>query len=96
MPRVRTHTLAAALVATAAVAACSSSSAKDAAVRELSMDEVERALGTAGFHVFDANTPELYEKHHVPGARHVQGKAVAQALPPEKDARLVFYCTSPS
>lgn len=78
-----------------AALACSSS-ATEVPIRELALDEVERSLGTPGFHVFDANTPEIYAQHHVPGARWVKGKDVARALPAEKEAKLVFYCTSPS
>jgi rhodanese-related sulfurtransferase len=80
----------------AALALGCSSSATEVAIRELSLDEVERSLGTPGFFVFDANTAELYAQHHLPGARQVKGKNVAGALPAEKDAKLVFYCTSPS
>jgi rhodanese-related sulfurtransferase len=61
----------------------------------LSMDQVERDLGKPGFHVYDANVPELWQKYHLPGAVHVAGKDLARLLPPEKGARLVFYCTNP-
>jgi hypothetical protein len=83
-------------LAAAAALACSSPSAGEAAFREISLDEVERSLGSSGFYVFDANTPEIFAQHHLPGARQVKGKDVAGALPADKDARLVFYCTSPS
>jgi rhodanese-related sulfurtransferase len=82
-------------LAAAAALACSSPSAEEA-FREISLDEVERSLGQSGFYVFDANTPEIFAQHHLPGARQVKGKDVAGALPAEKDAKLVFYCTSPS
>jgi hypothetical protein len=65
----------------------------DEPLKLLSVDEVARALGTRGFHVFDANGKPLYEKGHVPGAVHVSYKSVSEKdLPADRDARLVFYC----
>ncbi len=64
-------------------------------VRFMSMDEVERHLGQPGFAVFDANVPEVWEKNHLPGAVHVTGKKLDGLLPADKQATLLFYCTSP-
>ncbi len=59
------------------------------------MDDVEKRLGRPGFAVFDANVPELWEKHHLPGAVHIVGKELATLLPADKSTQLVFYCTNP-
>ena len=59
------------------------------------MDEVEKRLGQPGFAVFDANVPEIWEKHHLPGAVHVVGRELATLLPADKSTHLVFYCTNP-
>lgn len=59
------------------------------------MDEVEKRLGQPGFAVLDANVPELWQKHRLPGAIHVTGKKLDGLLPADKTAQLVFYCTNP-
>ena len=59
------------------------------------MDEVERRLGQPGFAVFDANAPDVWRKHHLPGAVHVTGKKLEGLLPADKTIQLVFYCTNP-
>lgn len=63
--------------------------------RLMPMDEVEKRLGQPGFAVFDANTPEMWEKHRLPGAVHVTGRKLAPLLPADKTTQLVFYCTNP-
>jgi rhodanese-related sulfurtransferase len=60
----------------------------------VSLDEVEAMLGKTDVVVIDANERDLFEKHHVPGARFA-GKKLASVLPEKKDTRLVFYCTNP-
>jgi rhodanese-related sulfurtransferase len=62
----------------------------------LSLDGVERMLGQADVVIVDANTREIFERHHLPGARHWKSAPLAQLLPPEKEKRVVFYCASPS
>ena len=59
------------------------------------MDEVETRLGQPGFAVFDANVPELWQKHHLPGAVHIVGKKLEALLPTDRTTQLVFYCTNP-
>lgn len=52
--------------------------------------------GAAPIYIYDNNSPERYAKGHVPGAVSMAKDAVkADALPPNKDAMLVFYCGSP-
>jgi rhodanese-related sulfurtransferase len=61
-----------------------------------SVEDVERMLGEPGVVVIDANTPETFRKHRLPGALYWRSAPLAQLLPPEKDRRVVFYCASPS
>lgn len=47
--------------------------------------------------VFDANSRETYDEHHVPGATWVRYDAVtAEVLPTDHTASLVFYCANES
>ena len=62
--------------------------------QELSPDQVEKMLGASDVRIFDANTPDLYAKNHVPGAVFVTSKTLAARLPADKDTRLVFYCAN--
>jgi len=61
----------------------------------MTLDEVEKVLGQPGVAVFDANVPELWERHHLPGAVHIVGRSLASLLPADRGTRLVFYCTGP-
>jgi rhodanese-related sulfurtransferase len=62
----------------------------------VSLDAVEAMLGKPNVVVVDANTRETFEKHHLPGARYWRSAPLAQLLPSDKAAQLVFYCASPS
>ena len=65
-------------------------------IPDLSVDEVARRLGTPGFYVFDANSPGRWKRSHVPGAVLIDPYELsADALPPDKQATLVFYCSGP-
>jgi rhodanese-related sulfurtransferase len=61
----------------------------------LSVDEVEKLLGARGVAIYDANAPDLWSKHHLPGAVHIIGKDLRSLLPADRQTRLVFYCTNP-
>jgi rhodanese-related sulfurtransferase len=61
----------------------------------MSADEVQALIGKPGVHVFDVNTPERFEQGHLPGATHVSTENVAERLPKDKEATLIFYCTNP-
>jgi rhodanese-related sulfurtransferase len=64
---------------------------------QISVDEVESALNRpeAPAAVFDANSPETYAEHHVPGATWVDYDALsAEQLPADRDRQLVFYCAN--
>ena len=46
--------------------------------------------------VIDLNSPQSWARAHVPGALHFDPLAWSEAdLPPDKDTRLVFYCSNP-
>lgn len=61
----------------------------------LTLSEVEAQLGKPGVFLFDANPKDFYEHGHLPGARWVKFDAVtAEVLPPERTARLIFYCAN--
>ncbi len=78
-----------ALLAAAALPAAGES------VKLISMDQVEKRLGQAGFAVFDVNTPEVWEKNRLPGAIHVTGRNLERLLPADRSTQLVFYCADP-
>jgi len=61
----------------------------------LGVDAVERMLGASDVRVYDANTRELFEKNHLPGAVHLGRQKLSVLLPADRTARLVFYCTGP-
>jgi hypothetical protein len=61
--------------------------------RFISVEDVAKGLGQAGFHVFDANGRSVYDQGHVPGAVHVSYKSLTEKdLPRDRGASLVFYC----
>jgi len=61
----------------------------------LSVGEVEKMLGQGDVRIYDANTHEVYENGHVPGAIFVDAKSLLASLPQDKSTRLVFYCKNP-
>ena len=66
------------------------------AIPELTIEQVAARLGEPGFHVFDTNGAGRYKRGHVPGARHVNAyNFEASALPVDRAATLVFYCSGP-
>ncbi len=60
---------------------------------------VGRVAGLVGqprVFVFDANTPEVHAKGHLPGAKYVHyDDFPASTLPADKGATLIFYCKNP-
>ncbi len=63
---------------------------------DLSVDEVERRIGTPGFYVFDANSRGRWKRSHVPTAQPIDPYDFQEGeLPPDKQATLVFYCSGP-
>jgi hypothetical protein len=65
-------------------------------IPELSVAEVAARIGQPGFYVFDNNGAGRYRRSHVPTAKHVNAYNFDEsALPADKTATLVFYCTGP-
>ena len=59
------------------------------------MAEVARLMNTPGVAILDVNVQEVWEKHHIPGAVHIDSPDIAKFLPPDKGATLIFYCAGP-
>jgi hypothetical protein len=59
------------------------------------VDQVERRLGQPNVYVFDDNAPDVYAKNHLPGAVRLDSKDIKEGvLPADKNATLIFYCSS--
>lgn len=64
--------------------------------RIAAVDLNNKRQGAAPIYIYDNNGDERFAKGHVPGAVHLAKDAVrAEALPPNKEAMLVFYCGGP-
>jgi hypothetical protein len=65
-------------------------------IPELRVDEVAARLGQPDFFVFDNNGQGRWKRSHVPGAKNLNAYSFeADALPANKAAALVFYCSGP-
>jgi len=65
-------------------------------IPELSVADVAARLGQPGFYVYDNNGHGRYRRSHVPGAKHLNPHNYEMtALPEDRSATLVFYCTGP-
>lgn len=64
--------------------------------RRMSIDDLAGALERREtLAIYDNNARERYERGHIPGARWVGHDAVtAEVLPPDRNAKLVFYCAN--
>jgi len=61
--------------------------------KRLSAKEVGKKLGQPNVFIYDGNSPETYEKGHVPGAVNLYSGDIKEGvLPADKDATLIFYC----
>lgn len=63
---------------------------------EMTVQAVAAALAAnEPIHIYDNNNRARYERGHVPGARYVGHDPVTAAvLPPDRNARLLFYCSN--
>lgn len=65
-------------------------------IPELSVADVATRLRTPDFHVFDTNGEGRWKRSHVPTAKNVNAWSFeANAMPSDKAATLVFYCSGP-
>ncbi len=65
-------------------------------IPELTVSEVAARIGQPDFHVFDNNGRGRWARSHVPGAVQLNAHLYEpSALPPDKAATLVFYCSGP-
>jgi rhodanese-related sulfurtransferase len=58
------------------------------------MAEVAKLMGKPGVAILDANDPKVWQKHHIPGATHLDSADLARFLPADKSATLIFYCAN--
>ena len=73
----------------------SEQAALDAAIRDLTVDEVEALIARGELTVIDNNSEARWQKSHVPTAKWVDFKEVnASDLPADKERKLVFYCAN--
>lgn len=66
-----------------------------AELARVTIEEVEAAIAAndGSMHIFDANSPETFAEHHIPGATWIQYDGLtAESLPADHNAKLVFYC----
>ena len=61
----------------------------------INMAEVSRAMRKPGVALLDVNVQDVWEKHHIPGAVHIDSPDIAKFLPADKNATLIFYCAGP-
>jgi len=65
-------------------------------LRVVSPRALHERLGDPRLHVYDVNAETRWREAHVPGARHLDPASFgADALPVDRDAALVFYCSNP-
>ncbi len=59
----------------------------------ISTEDLGKGIKERSLMIFDNNSPELYEKKHIPTAVHMDfDHPDPKILPPEKNSPLVFYC----
>ncbi|MDB4955902.1 MAG: rhodanese-like protein [Myxococcales bacterium] len=65
-------------------------------IPELRVTDVAARLGEPSFFVFDNNGRGRWARGHVPGAKNLNAYDFDEtALPANKGATLVFYCSGP-
>ena len=62
-------------------------------IRTLTPAQLHAMRATRRVYVFDANPRDIFDKHHVPGAVHVEyDQVTASQLPTDQSEPVVFYC----
>ena len=65
-------------------------------IPELTVEQVAARLGQPDFFVFDNNSLPRWKRSHVAGAVNLDPYDFGpEALPPDRSATLVFYCSGP-
>jgi rhodanese-related sulfurtransferase len=65
-------------------------------VKSISPGDLDQQLKAKQVAVFDVNSPQSWQKAHVPGAKNLDSQGFAAGdLPADKNASLVFYCSNP-
>ncbi len=65
-------------------------------LKTISPADLHQAIQNHQATVIDVNSPQSWNKAHVPGARNLDSANYqASDLPPNKDGALVFYCSNP-
>lgn len=84
-------------LAGAGAGACAHSNAAGAEpFGTLTVEQVDALVASGQASVFDNNNRDRYVQSHVPTAKWVAFDEVkAEALPPDRSRKLVFYCANP-
>lgn len=64
-------------------------------LKSISPQELHASLGKNALTVIDLNAHNSFVRARVPGALHLLPEFDPQALPADKNAALVFYCSNP-
>ena len=64
-------------------------------LKSISPQELHAGLGKDGLTVIDLNAQNSFQRARVPGAVNLLPEFDEGALPANKDAGLVFYCSNP-
>ncbi|WP_392398229.1 rhodanese-like domain-containing protein [Edwardsiella piscicida] len=60
----------------------------------ISMRAAEALLGKPNVYFLDANTPEIWQQGHIPGAIYINQANWPALLPADRRATLIFYCAN--
>ena len=81
------------------LAACGGNAANTTATPDISLDDLTSAMAEDRVTLVDANGSASYARFHIPGAIDFQARqeagTLADALPEDKDALIVAYCSGP-
>ena len=72
--------------------------AKKEAYGDVTVAELQAAIKAGKVTVVDVNRPKVYNTGHIPGAVHfptIKKKGLKTALPEDKAALVVTYCSGP-
>lgn len=61
-------------------------------VEKMTTEQVFKVMNDKNVQIIDVNPVEVFNKEHVPTAKHVEFSKVAENLPADKNTKLIFYC----